>query len=924
VILYPSLSAAQPQEDYVVNFGESRVFTTPNIHMTSQDEFKCLNESCRVLLGTATAISSENMAFTACDTPACDCEPYCTCQDSDARLAVIASVIGMKFDIVRPIGTKFEHYSVQLKYKYDSSISHNHVDGTTGTATFSYIFLEKPDVGRKVEYWTWPAEDSSLYIYDETRSKQAADTVTLTWNGPYVFEGTNSFEIALIIYTQADGCDCHASTVVTLEELRIIWDEPTPSNTPPIASFEYDPSDPQVGESVNFTSTSYDLNNDVLSCSWSIKDNEGTLLETFDTEDFSYVFDKEGAYTVNLVVSDGLFTDETFENLGVIISEPTVTPCASQLSREMHDEYQVCYAIKNNAKIPIVVNLNIKELRENLSQTLPWNPFTIDPAPKSSTIEVWIDAEQTQRLWFPDDDYYSHGWYWISPDCWMENYKVFGINYNQLYFNPLGSFQEIIDWTKAAYQSIYAEIPTLKTVDYLLKGQASWGYGASVATYDLAIPDVNITIDIQPKREENLTNMRNEFAKAFVATKTAYLLVDKNPLLLVAAGSFFIAECHSLKQSLIDFKEALDPPDYDYTSVVLPEPIAWPEVEALPNDQLPEFKAMLKKMLEQLSYKNAHIQTLAKYEGAMLSDDSEWKAVQLEKMHYYSRKIEESIAEQVALYQSLIPHLPEITPEMINNAKQLLVNEGLPQIERDILTREMGLTETQIQELTEGLISAQDTWPQSYEEFKNFLLASLITTHSIALEELSELIDVRINELKEAVIEPSAKDFEIIEEVRLELEAMMAAGDYSPAFLHKIEVLRDAYEELLKYTNNYSALEIYNQTLTNAFMSLKTDSIGDACDADGDGIPDDVDNCPESNLEQAIIIVGCDSGVENLLFEDGCTMSDLIVECADGAKNHGKFVSCVSHLTNDWKKQKLISGKEKGAIQSCAAQADIP
>jgi hypothetical protein len=107
------------------------------------------------------------------------------------------------------------------------------------------------------------------------------------------------------------------------------------------------------------------------------------------------------------------------------------------------------------------------------------------------------------------------------------------------------------------------------------------------------------------------------------------------------------------------------------------------------------------------------------------------------------------------------------------------------------------------------------------------------------------------------------------------------------------------------------------------------DGIGDVCesvqeDLDGDGIPDDVDNCPESNLEQTIIIDGCDSGVENFLFEDGCTMSDLISGCAEGANNHGKFVSCVSHLTNDWKSQKLISGKEKGAIQSCAAQADIP
>jgi len=50
-------------------------------------------------------------------------------------------------------------------------------------------------------------------------------------------------------------------------------------------------------------------------------------------------------------------------------------------------------------------------------------------------------------------------------------------------------------------------------------------------------------------------------------------------------------------------------------------------------------------------------------------------------------------------------------------------------------------------------------------------------------------------------------------------------------------------------------------------------------------------------------------------------MSDLITECADGSENHGQFVTCVSHLTNSWKNDGFISGKEKGAIQSCAANS---
>lgn len=98
------------------------------------------------------------------------------------------------------------------------------------------------------------------------------------------------------------------------------------------------------------------------------------------------------------------------------------------------------------------------------------------------------------------------------------------------------------------------------------------------------------------------------------------------------------------------------------------------------------------------------------------------------------------------------------------------------------------------------------------------------------------------------------------------------------------------------------------------------------CDADDDGCLDDVDPHPESNVEATVIIDGCDSGVANIFVsDDGCsTMSDLIADCAADATNHGEFVSCVSGLTNAWKNAGIISGSEKGSIQSCAAQSNLP
>ncbi len=100
--------------------------------------------------------------------------------------------------------------------------------------------------------------------------------------------------------------------------------------------------------------------------------------------------------------------------------------------------------------------------------------------------------------------------------------------------------------------------------------------------------------------------------------------------------------------------------------------------------------------------------------------------------------------------------------------------------------------------------------------------------------------------------------------------------------------------------------------------------IGWAPDADLDGVTDDQDQCLHSDLRATVVVGACDSGVGNALFTNGCTIADQVAGCAVGAKNHGAFVSCVSHLTNDLKSAGVISGAQKGSIQSCAGGAGIP
>ena len=103
----------------------------------------------------------------------------------------------------------------------------------------------------------------------------------------------------------------------------------------------------------------------------------------------------------------------------------------------------------------------------------------------------------------------------------------------------------------------------------------------------------------------------------------------------------------------------------------------------------------------------------------------------------------------------------------------------------------------------------------------------------------------------------------------------------------------------------------------------------DNLDCDGDGVPNGADAC-DFTVIGAMFGFGnniCSiTGIETIL-PSGCSLAEVLEtaldSCDDNPRNHGKFVSCVAKATNMLKKQKIISGAQKGEIQSCAAQTDI-
>jgi hypothetical protein len=70
-----------------------------------------------------------------------------------------------------------------------------------------------------------------------------------------------------------------------------------------------------------------------------------------------------------------------------------------------------------------------------------------------------------------------------------------------------------------------------------------------------------------------------------------------------------------------------------------------------------------------------------------------------------------------------------------------------------------------------------------------------------------------------------------------------------------------------------------------------------------------------------VTVAGCDTGVRDFLLAGGDLLSESIDACAIQATKHGEFVSCVAALTNALQNAGSITGRQKGAIQSCAARA---
>jgi predicted extracellular nuclease len=105
------------------------------------------------------------------------------------------------------------------------------------------------------------------------------------------------------------------------------------------------------------------------------------------------------------------------------------------------------------------------------------------------------------------------------------------------------------------------------------------------------------------------------------------------------------------------------------------------------------------------------------------------------------------------------------------------------------------------------------------------------------------------------------------------------------------------------------------------------DGIGDSCDGDddNDGIDDAADACQLSAAPPLFVSIdACTTEAPDVILPTGCSITDTIALMADGARNHGQFVSQVTHLGTELRKDGVFSNTDRSSLVRCAAWANVP
>jgi len=382
-------------------------------------------------------------------------------------------------------------------------------------------------------------------------------------------------------------------------------------------------------------------------------------------------------------------------------SEPSpymVSETVSPYPPFMLDMYQVSIKVKNPRTYPLQVSLKSEESGRDFEhediQLIPTNPLQTKTISGNGGEETFVYN-------------YRHKWRWLKDyEDLIALESPFPLAPYLRTLNQLGIATEM-----KALLAVESMIRALTVMD--AKYDQTYVYHLSSTTIS-GLKDITVPVEMRLEKKVALATSFSYMVGGAILTRQG-LAVNAAPGVGQAIyGLLFVDEFFDTWYAGVMMKAAIDP-DPDYAVNVYLEPISIPELDQFPESPLKDFVgANVPAMGDMQAFVNSWV----KYLGAVEAGDSVWEENQLIATYYYLGLLKEDFQTMSDKFDPAMEYLrtevPEITPEEISIGKLNLRENGLPQIEKDLMER-FGYSEYDMDTVKEIALLVPDEMIIDYE-----------------------------------------------------------------------------------------------------------------------------------------------------------------------------------------------------------------
>ncbi len=511
-------------------------------------------------------------------------------------------------------------------------------------------------------------------------------------------------------------------------------------NSNPVADFTWIPLYPNPNDPIEFdASTSIDPDGTIIEYRWDFN-MDGTTDATGQTATYSW--NDYGIYSVALlVIDDSGFIDYIIKKvvIGYEVDDFRyiwIFPSVEKLY--MHQSYNIDLIVINSRDTArdFIFGLN----RDNGVSYSPYEETFFPPWDLNEGYNCYLNGQeyvfgQNNTVSFSPDEQkkftfiISNYWNWIKPFSWMD---VVG-NFIGIAIGPWATDISFL-------QDICYALDSVPHINYQYFGT---GNTTSNGEFNVWVPHEKIKALFDSLGVSLWSAMFTTLGWGMLLFVELSIVVAVLVLICMAVEAYAMASSDFLYQQAYD-------PDQNYTEIVQPNQPYIPIIENISLEQSTYLSlgANLPVMTD------AATRSYAKYLGALEKNSLEWAALQLSVTKYYLQKQINISHEMYSLFDDFFSEveIPPLTPENISSIRENISQQGLLDIETDIL-QHYGFNESEMNTIVEGLILANDSFYYEAVDNLSYWLKNFSDVLNITLQtypqtpngEFETILDVQPN-----------------------------------------------------------------------------------------------------------------------------------------------------------------------------------